>query len=290
MDREKDKIFPSAEQDADRTADSGRTETETYRLAYMDPDFIMRDELRPVRLQLELLKAELGQQEQDVNCTVVMFGSTHIPDPEKAGDLLGKARKALAAEPDNQALAAQLRRAERLVEKSRYYEEARSLAGLVAERSKEETGMRLVVKTGGGPGIMEAANRGASEAGEVSVGLNIVLPFEQEPNPWITEALSFQFHYFAIRKMHFLLRARALIVFPGGFGTLDELFETLTLVQTGKIVPIPVMLFGREYWERLIDFQFLVDEGTIQPKDIDIFQYVETAEEAFDRIVEWYKD
>jgi uncharacterized protein (TIGR00730 family) len=293
MKPDKEKIHPSARQgaiDAERVVKCPQSESDSYRLAYTDTEFMLRDELRPVRLQLELLKAELGQQEAGVECTVVMFGSTHIPDPLKASDLFGDASNELASDPENEELLAELRRTERLVEKSRYYAAAQELAGLVAEKSEAEIGMPLVVTTGGGPGIMEAANRGASEAGARTVGLNIVLPFEQEPNAYITEDLSFQFHYFAIRKLHFLLRARALVVFPGGFGTLDELFETLTLIQTRKIKPIPVLLFGREYWEKLIDFQYLVDEGTIHPENLDIFQYVETADEAFGRIVEWYSD
>jgi len=270
------RLFPSAHEDAEAAklyVKSPQTMSPSYQLAYMDGDFLKRDELRPVRLQLELLKPEILQQEHGIKDTVVVFGSTRIPAPERAG----KGASKNAPGPDKVE--------QKLIEKSLYYDEARELARLIASQSPKETDAELVIVTGGGPGIMEAANRGASEAGAKTVGLNIVLPFEQKPNPYITPELSFQFHYFAIRKMHFLLRAKALVAFPGGFGTLDELFDALTLIQTKKIKPMPVLLFGKKFWERAIDFDFLVEEGTISPEDIKIFEYVETAKEAYTKII-----
>jgi uncharacterized protein (TIGR00730 family) len=242
---------------------------------------MLRDELRPVRLQLELLKPELIQHEMGIESTVVIFGSARIPDCETAEANLVALRDQVRGREDDPTLQQQLQKARRDVERSRYYEEARRLSGMVSRNSPRD---RLVVVTGGGPGIMEAANRGAYESGCQSIGLNIVLPFEQAPNPYITPELSFQFHYFAIRKMHFLMRAKCLVAFPGGFGTLDELFEALTLIQTGKIKPMPVLLFGREFWQRVINFETLIEEGNISPRDLEIFQYVETAEEAWDVI------
>ena len=234
-----------------------------YRLAYDDIDFLLRDELRPVRFLLEVSKPELLLKEHGIDHTVVIFGSARTPDMEEARLQQKTAKLALEANPDDDALRAELARAEAGVRQAGYYEQARELAQLVSEQSGCEDCPQLHIVTGGGPGIMEAANRGANEAGSESVGLNIVLPREQHPNPYITPALCFQFHYFAMRKMHFLLRARALVAFPGGYGTMDELFETLTLIQTGKIQPLPVLLFGRDYWEKLIDYDFLVEEGMI---------------------------
>jgi uncharacterized protein (TIGR00730 family) len=276
--------FPSAHDDA-RSAElyvkTPQTLSPTYRLAYMDHDFLLRDELRSVRLQLELLKPDLIQKENNIKNTIVIFGSTRIQKRETAYEQLAAAEAAAKREPENESLKQKVRIAHRLVSKSRYYEEARKLSAFIAKTGKKSKGYSLVVVTGGGPGIMEAANRGSHEVGAKSIGYNIVLPFEQKPNAYVTPELSFQFHYFAIRKMHFLMRAKALIAFPGGYGTLDELFETLTLIQTGKIKPIPVLLFGREYWERIINFEALVDEGTISPEDVDLFRFVETAEEAW---------
>ena len=231
-----------------------QTASASYRLAYTDDDFMMRDELRAVRLQLELLKPELVQQDHGIEATVVVFGSSRLVDPGIADSKLQEARSRLAEDPDNGQLARRVERAERRLKNAAYYSEARRLGTLITEQSCAIGKEQLCVVTGGGPGIMEAANRGATDCGGKSIGLNIVLPTEQVPNPWITPELTFQFHYFAIRKMHFLLRARALVAFPGGFGTMDELFETLTLIQTGKIKPVPVLLFGREHWERTIDF------------------------------------
>lgn len=278
------RIFPSAHVSAEvagRPPRAPHCQSPSYRLAFQDPEFLLRDELRPVRLQLELLKPELILQEHGVDAAVVVFGSARIPEPEEAERALRRAEEDLRRRPGDPVLEQALRVSRRRIELSRFYEEARRLGGLVADSAGHP---RLVVMTGGGPGIMEAANRGAQEAGGGSVGMNIVLPHEQLPNPYIQPELNFQFHYFAIRKMHLLMRARALVVFPGGFGTLDELFETLTLIQTGKVRRIPVLLFGREFWERLVDFDFLVAEGMIAPGDLDLLTFVETAEEAWEII------
>ena len=279
--------FPTAHEDAQAArlyVESPHTVSPSYRLAYQDHDFLLRDELRPVRLQLELLKPEVIQHEQSIESTVVVFGGSRIKDPESATELFESIQAEVRRNPSDRELAIKLERAQRSVENSRYYDEARKLARLISSNCQCSGKLTLVVTTGGGPGIMEAANRGAHEAGAKSIGLNIVLPHEQVPNPYITPELSFQFHYFAVRKMHFLIRARALVAFPGGFGTLDELFEVLTLVQTGKVKAIPIILFGGEFWQRIIRFETLVEEGTISPKDLELFQYVETAEEAWEEI------
>ncbi len=281
-------LFPSAAEDR-KTAhhlDSISSSTEqinspAYRLAFDDNDFLVREELRPVRLLLELTKPELLMQEHGIHRTVVIFGSARNPVPEEAERRLNAAREALTFEPDNPELGKALLAAEAGKRHADYYDKARQLSALITSRSGCGECPDLHVVTGGGPGIMEAANRGAMEAGGESIGLNIVLPHEQFPNPYITPALCFRFHYFAMRKMHFLLRARALVVFPGGFGTLDELFETLTLVQTRKIEPLPVLMFGREYWQRLINFDLLVEEGMISPEDVKWFRYVDDVEEAW---------
>ena len=284
-------LFPSAGQDVGAQSldpDTPQTASPSYRLAYSDPDFLLRDEVRAVRLQLELLKPDLLQADHGIRSTVVIFGSTRIPDPATAAERLADAEAAAAANPDDRSLLRDRDSARRIAANAHLYEEARRLARLITTENGEQPAQRLVVVTGGGPGIMEAANRGANDAGGPSIGLNIVLPREQEPNAYITPELCFQFHYFAIRKMHFLMRARALVVFPGGFGTLDELFETLTLIQTGKISPLPVLLFGRDYWERIIDFDAMALEGTIDPADLELFDYVETAEDAYRRIQDFW--
>ncbi|MEO6093112.1 MAG: LOG family protein [Novosphingobium sp.] len=256
-----------------------QTQSASYRLAFRDTDFMLRDELRPVRFQLELLKPEMLLEEARIGSTLVMYGSARIPSPEHCDAVL-----ATATTPERRAVA------ERLVAKSRYYEEARWLAYIASSCAIVEKDMRqFVVCSGGGPAIMEAANRGATEAGAESIGLNIVLPHEQAPNPYVTPDLSFQFHYFALRKMHFLLRARAVAVFPGGFGTLDEFMELLTLVQTGKMKPIPILLYGRDYWNRVIDFAAMAEEGVINPNDTELFHWCETAEEGWAKIVEFYE-
>jgi uncharacterized protein (TIGR00730 family) len=271
-----------------KPAHTAQTASASYRLAYTDGDFLSRQELRPARLQLELLKAELLQQEQGIESTVVIFGSTRIPEPEAARERLRAAQAAAAADPDNRELTRQAAVAKRIADKSRYYDEARRLAAMITRVSQHNGHRHYVIVTGGGPGLMEAANRGASDVGGKSIGLSIVLPHEERPNPYVTPELCFQFQYFAIRKMHFLLRARALVAFPGGFGTLDELFETLTLIQTGKVRPVPVVLFGRAYWERVIDLDAMVEEGTIDPKDRDLIQFAERAEDAWALIRDHY--
>jgi uncharacterized protein (TIGR00730 family) len=284
--------FPTAREEADQArpvAESAQTASPSYRLAFEDGDFLLRHDLRPVRLQLELLKPELLQQEHGIMSTIAVFGSARIPDPEAAHQALTAAEEAARAKPDDRVIARQLAVARRMAANSRYYDEARRFAQMVTRTCVGEHVCDFVVKTGGGPGIMEAANRGADDIGGKSIGLNIVLPKEQEPNPYITAELCFRFHYFAIRKMHFLTRSKALVVFPGGYGTLDELFEAATLIQTGKIQPIPILLFGREYWERVINIDAMVNEGMIGPEDKDIFTFVETAEEAWAIIADFYR-
>ena len=246
-------------------------------------DFLLREDLRPVRFQLELLKPQLILDEAKIASTFVMYGSARIPEPSKAQALLDAARSGGDAKA--------IRIAESLVEKSHYYTVAYDLAQMVSAFPVDEAGKRhFVVCSGGGPSIMEAANRGATEAGYETIGLNIVLPHEQAPNPYVTPALSMQFHYFALRKMHFLLHARALAAFPGGFGTFDELFELLTLIQTGKIAPIPVLLYGRKFWERVVNFEALVEEGVVSERDLGIFTFVETAQEGWDAVQAFYRD
>ena len=261
----------------------------SYVKAFEDWTFLKREELRPVRLQLELWKPDLIQREEGVRSTLVLFGGARILELEEAERRLALAAKKARERPGDEYLARLHEVAKRLLARSKYYDEARRLAFIVSSECQKDGLREYVICTGGGPGIMEAANRGANDAGAKSIGLNIVLPFEQEPNRYVSPELCFQFHYFAIRKMHFLMRAKALIAFPGGYGTLDELFETLTLIQTKKITPIPVLLFGQEFWERAIDFEFLAEEGTISPEDVRLFQYVETAEEAW-RIIHAFYD
>ena len=280
----KTRFFISALNDAQSARliiDSPQSRSSSYRLAYQDEEFLLRDELRPVRLQLELLKPELILQENHIESTVVIFGSARILDPETAEAQLVSAEAEHRKNKTDAALQQKVDIARRSLENSKYYQEARKLGSLISSNTGKDM---LVVVTGGGPGIMEAANRGAHEAGIPSIGMNIVLPFEQAPNPYVTPELAFQFHYFALRKMHLLMRAKALVAFPGGFGTLDELFETLTLIQTQKVTAIPVLLFGRQFWERVINFNALVEEGTISEKDLDLFQYVETAATAWEII------
>ncbi|MGV7224143.1 MAG: TIGR00730 family Rossman fold protein [Nitrospinales bacterium] len=278
--------FPSAREaalSARLKVDSPQSRSASYKLAFQDADFLLKDELRPVRLQLELLKPELILREQHIESTVVIYGSARIKDPETAETQLVSAQAEYNKSKDDPLAAKKVASARRTLENSRYYDEARKLGHLISSNTGID---QLVVVTGGGPGIMEAANRGAHEAGMPSIGMNIVLPHEQSPNPFIAPDLNFQFHYFAVRKMHLLMRAKSLVAFPGGFGTLDELFETLTLIQTKKVQPIPVLLFGRAFWERIINFDALVTEGTISSKDLDLFSYVESAEEAWQKIAD----
>ncbi len=256
----------------------------SYRVAYKDVDFLTSADLRPMRMELELLKPELALKQQDIRSTIVVFGGTRIVEPAAAQKRLERARACLAKAPDDPRCRRAVARAERIVAKCRYYDIAREFTRLVSSSCQVQGQCDYVVVTGGGPGIMEAANRGAYEVGAKSIGLNIRLPREQRPNPYITPELCFQFHYFAMRKFHFLLRAKALVVFPGGFGTLDELFDALTLRQTGRMQEIPIIIFGREYWQQVIDFEHLADEGTIDDQDLDLIQYAETAEEAWEII------
>jgi uncharacterized protein (TIGR00730 family) len=285
------KCFPSASdsvKDATLCIISPQTKSDSYKLAFDDPRFLLRDELRGVRLQLEIMKPDMIQQEHGIHSTIVIFGGTRIPDPETAAKRLQEEEMQAQRQPLNEMADLRVNCAKRVLAKSHYYNEAKELARMVTERCLNDDECDLVVSTGGGPGIMEAANRGAYEAGGKSIGLNIVLPHEQAPNQYITPELCFQFHYFAMRKMHFLMRARALVAFPGGYGTLDELFETLTLIQTKKIKPLPVILFGRDFWRRAIDFDFLVNEGVIAPEDKNLFYRVEKADEAWQIIRDFY--
>lgn len=277
-----DRRFYKAKQEASfedaHSHNTPQTSHPAYTLAFQDKDFLLREELRPVRFQLELLKPEMLLEEANIGSTIIFYGSARIPSPEDADALVSAAET-----PERKVVA------ERLAAKAKYYGEARKLARLASSCSVVEKGMRqFVVCSGGGPSIMEAANRGAADVGAESIGLNIVLPHEQAPNPYVTPRLSFQFHYFALRKMHFLLRARALAVFPGGFGTLDEFLETLTLIQTGKMKPIPVLLYGKDYWSRIVNFDAMAEEGVINPEDTKLFHWVETAEEGWARIVDFY--
>ena len=262
------RVFPDAHSDVAKSReipDTPQTRSPAYRLAFADPDFLCRDEMRAVRLQLELLKPDLLMQEYGIDSTIVLFGGARIPEPD---------RKHTARTP-------------MLARLSRYYDEAREFARLMTLKSKRNGNRENVIVTGGGPGVMEAGNRGAEDAGGVSIGLNIVLPHEQKPNDHVTPELCFNFHYFGIRKMHFLMRANAIAMFPGGFGTLDEMFEALTLIQTGRMKPVPFLLFGRAFWESIINWQALADAGTIAEEDLDLFRYVETAEEAVEAILDW---
>ncbi|MFK7766398.1 MAG: LOG family protein [Mariniblastus sp.] len=263
-------------------------ENPSYRLAYLDSDFIRGEDLRPLRLELELLKPEMFLDELGIMSTVVVFGGTQVSPREEGEQLMAEAKEAIAKDPEDPKAKRQMIRAERVLYKSRYYEECREFAGIVTNYNKQFRDGEFIIKTGGGPGIMEAANRGAYEAGGKSMALNITLPFEQTPNSYITPGMCFQFNYFAIRKMHFLLRAKALVCFPGGFGTLDELFTTLTLRQTGRMQEIPIILYSKEYWDGIIDFQFLADEGVIQDSHLDLFQYTETPEETWDVIKKFH--
>jgi len=261
-------VFPNAEEDMEnvnRTPDTPQTRAPAYRLAFADDDFLCRDELRGTRMMLEMMKPELIMAERGIESTVVMFGGARVPDPE----FKDKART------------------ETLRNLSEYYDEARKFARIMTERSMKSYGREDVIVTGGGPGVMEAGNRGAAEAGGSSVALNIVLPFEQAPNAYCTPELCFNFHYFATRKIHFLIRARAITVFPGGFGTLDELFESLTLIQTHRMQKVPVLLFGESFWRKIINWDALADAGTISDKDLDLFEFVETADEAVKALDNW---
>jgi uncharacterized protein (TIGR00730 family) len=268
MSEDRHSRFPDAHSDRDRAEHVPQTPqsaSPAYRLAFADEDFLYREELRPVRLQLELLKSQLILDEQGIESTIVMFGGARIPSP---------ANKESA-------------RTQTLADLSHFYDEAREFARMMTQSSIKSGGRKNVIVTGGGPGVMEAGNRGAQDVGGKSVGLSIVLPHEQAPNEYVTPELSLNFHYFAIRKMHFLMRAAAITVFPGGFGTLDELFESLTLIQTGRMERVPFIMFGRAFWEKIINWEALADAGTISEQDLDLFKFVETAEEAAEIIHNW---
>ncbi|MDX6751616.1 TIGR00730 family Rossman fold protein [Geminicoccaceae bacterium 1502E] len=285
--------LPSAREDAEHAQPevvTPQTRSPSYRLAFADQDFLLRDELRPVRLQLELLKPELELQAHGIESTIVIFGSARIAEPAIARARREEAERLAAQKPADKGLQRQLKIARNLDRLSRHYEEARRFGRLVAEANRRNGTERFVITTGGGPGVMEAANRGALEAGADTIGHNIVLPHEQAPNRYITPELCFRFHYFALRKMHLLTRARALVIFPGGFGTMDELFETLCLIQTGKARPMPVLLFDAAYWKTLVNFEAMVDAGVIDETDLDIFRFVESAEEAWHAIEEHYRE
>lgn len=284
--------FHSVEEEVKKRAKeavSPQTASPSYRLAFTDEEFLLREDIRPVRLHLEYLKPEMVQQEANINSTVVIFGSARVIDPEVAKEQLDKAEQEAKANPNNSGKQTQLINARKELAKSRYYEEARKLGNCISRASQINGDRDFVVVTGGGPGIMEATNRGAYDVGAKSIALNVLLPKEQIPNPYATPELSFNFHYFALRKMHLFLRARAAVFFPGGYGTLDELFETLTLMQTEKIELVPVILFGEKYWRNIINFDGLVEEGAIDKEDLDLFQYVETAEQAWKIISDFYK-
>ncbi len=254
---------------------------ESNRLAFADPEFLLRRETRGIRFQLEMLKPDIAQQEHGIEHTVVVFGSARFQSQEKSQKTL---EAAIAS-----GVTHEIKRAEALVRNAHFYEQARAFGQLIAQYSaNKHNPNKLFICTGGGPGIMEAANRGASEAGGISVGLNIALPHEQTPNPYITPELSFKFHYFALRKMHFMMRAKALVAFPGGFGTLDELFETLTLVQCKKAKPVPIVLFGTDYWKKVFHPETMLEEGAISEEDLELFRYVDTVEDAWEVIRAFY--
>lgn len=267
--------LPHADEDLERAKsvpDTPQTMAPSFRLAFSDEEFLTQRELRPVRLQLELMKAELILAERGIRSTVVMFGGARIPEP---------GGEAWAAKNEVQR--------KNLEENSRYYEEARQFARICSQHSAASYYREYVVVTGGGPGVMEAGNRGAADVGAPSIGLNIVLPHEQAPNLYVTPELCFNFHYFAVRKMHFIMRAKAVVVFPGGFGTMDELFETLTLIQTGRMERVPVVLFGKNFWDRAIDLDFFAEQGTISPGDQELITFVDAADEAWNVIRTFYE-
>jgi uncharacterized protein (TIGR00730 family) len=277
------RIFPTSKVDAraaEHVPSIPQTESEAYKLAFQDQEFLLREDLRPVRFQLELMKPELLLNEANIGSTFVFYGSARVPAPDMADALIA------AATNDEQKAVA-----ERLKAKSPYYDVARELARLASNCGCDEEGKKqFVVCSGGGPSFMEAANRGAADVGADTIGLNIVLPHEQLPNRYVTPDLSFQFHYFALRKMHFLIRARAVAVFPGGYGTFDEMFELLTLIQTGKVRPLPILLFGRDYWNKVVNFQAMVDEGVISPHDLDLIHWCDEAQEAWDFVMRFYAE
>ncbi|NQD36967.1 TIGR00730 family Rossman fold protein [Permianibacter sp. IMCC34836] len=290
--RPRSRVYPTAKETlraAAKHINTEQTQSPTYRLAFADDDFLLSDSTRAVRLMLEWSKFDELLESSGIEHTIVMFGSARIGTRDEMQVRVSALKSALKLDHDNHDLLTELAIAERLLEKSAYYEAAHALAYRIARDGESQFGFPCTVITGGGPGIMEACNRGAHDAGADSIGLNIVLPTEQHPNPFTTPRYSFQFHYFAIRKMHFLMRARAIVVFPGGYGTLDEMFETLTLRQTGRVTRMPIILMGEQYWRRLINFEAMVEEGVIGASDLSLFCYAETADEAFDQITSFYR-
>ncbi|MBD3401510.1 TIGR00730 family Rossman fold protein [candidate division GN15 bacterium] len=264
--------------------------SKAYRIAYRDPDFLDHSYARPIRLQSELMKPEYTFRHHKIYSTIVVFGGTRILEEKEAAREVRKLERKLTKKPDDKELKKQLKIARSVLAKSAYYDEARKFGQIVSEEGQNHNGHEFVIVTGGGPGIMEAANRGAHDIEAKSIGLNITLPLEQEPNPYITPDLCLQFHYFAIRKMHFMLRAKALVAFPGGYGTLDELFEALTLVQTKKVRPLPIVLFSEKYWRGLINMEYLVEQGTIDEEDLNLFVYCDKAEEAWKYIKYFWEE
>jgi uncharacterized protein (TIGR00730 family) len=286
--RLRDESFFSAEEEVQARADTAYDQSSAYELSFMDQEFLLQRELRPLRLQLELLKAEMIQQQHAIKTTIVVFGSARMLPPDVAEQQLQLWEARRAAAPDDVEAEQAWRRARQLQQTSHYYAAAREFAQLVTEHNRAYPEQEMTVVTGGGPGVMEAANRGAHDAGGRSIGLNIVLPHEQQPNPYITPELCFQFHYYALSKMNFMIRANAMVAFPGGFGTLDELFETLTLVQTGKAKRMPILLYGTEFWQRLVDWEYLLEVGCISASDLDLFKFVDSPQAAWQHIREFY--
>jgi uncharacterized protein (TIGR00730 family) len=281
---------PKSERDDPEAAARVRkiVENPSYIQAVKDSEFFERDELRAARLQLEYLKPEIILSEHGINSTIVVFGGTRVLEPAAARRQVDGARAELSRSPEDPEVKRRLRVAERVLAKSHYYDVARELGRIVSGVCQLEGRCEFVIVTGGGPGIMEAGNRGAFDVGSKSIGLNITLPHEQYPNPYITPDLTFQFRYFGLRKMHFMKRAKALVAFPGGYGTFDEVFEALTLIQTRKIRPRPIILVGEEFWRQAFNADFLAAEGVIDPEDVELFSFAETAQEIWDSIVEWY--
>jgi uncharacterized protein (TIGR00730 family) len=287
MTRAPKKPAPSQSEDLARQVQL-LVESDSYRLATNDPDFLEHDDLRSVRLQLEYMKPEWTMRKQGIDSTVIIFGSARLQSGEELEDEIVSIEKQLQKAPENKDLLARRSMLENRRKYVKYYDEARKFAAIVSQKFQDECRCDFVVITGGGPGIMEAANRGANDVGARSIGLNIDLPKEQNPNPYISPELCFQFRYFALRKMHFLMRAKALVAFPGGFGTFDEVFEVLTLVQTKKVPALPIVLLGKDYWSRAVDFEFLAQEGFVGPNDLALFKIVDTAEQAVQFISDYY--
>lgn len=286
--RLRDENFYSAEEEVRARNVSAYDRSSAYELSFLDQDFLLRRDLRPLRLQLELLKAELIQQEHNIRSTIVVFGSARTLPPDTAEQIFADWDERKNAAPDDSEIDMHWRRAKAQMDLSVYYDAARAFGKIVTEHNLAQPQREMAIVTGGGPGIMEAANRGAYDAGGRSIGLNIILPHEQHPNPYITPELCFQFHYFALRKMHFMTRAKALVAFPGGFGTLDELFEILTLVQTGKTRRLPILLYGSDFWRNLVNFDYLLETGCISAEDLNLFQFVDSPEEAWQRISDFF--